>query len=154
MQICQYQNSGKPCKNWVVEGAELCPFHQGVLKREETPETKEQAAFRSRFIHHESLCDQMSDDQLRDHISQLELLLEDVKLRQQVASHVRNKRIKALIGKGQLSDEQKEELAKLRDPRAKIAKPVEPKISKEEREIQKFMKLGFSREKAMKLLEV
>lgn len=139
----------------------MCPFHAGILKAEDHKPSEAELNYKNRFAHLEAQCNHMTDDQLREHILGLEALLEDVKIRQQAANHVRTKRVRELMGKGVLSDAQKQELEMLRDPkmRGKLAasplgSPIakEPKLSKEEKEIQKYMKQGFTREKAIKLL--
>lgn len=154
MRICAYTNGTTKCKNWITsneEGRNLCPLHAGILKSSDHVPSQAELRYKERFTHHESLADSMSDDQLRAHIMQLEELLEDVKIRQQVAAHVRNKRVKALMGQGKLTDAQQAELATLRDPRMRT-KPQEVAMSKEEKEIAKYVKMGFTREKAMRLL--
>ena len=153
MKQCSYQNGSVRCKTWVVEDNDLCPIHAGVVRMQEPRKLTGEEAFRQRrFEECERTCDVMSNEELQAHILQLESLLEDVKLRQQVAQHVRSKRVKELIGKGQLTETQLAEISKLRDPRTKV---VTPKLSPEEKEIQKLVqKYGFTRENAMKLLGI
>jgi len=157
-KICQYENNGVKCKNWVVSAKEdpeekvLCPLHSGVMKREPS---KEELLQQQRFDNHFAIANMMSNEQLAAHILQLESLLEDVKLRQQAAASVKSKRIKE-ANNGQLTEEEKAEITKLRGERprksSESAKEAAPKLSKEEKEIQKLMKLGFSREKAVLML--
>lgn len=109
------------------------------------------SATQSRFEGHLALCDKLSDEELKNHILQLDSLLEDVKLRQQAAQHTRTKRLKAALDSGVLTREQLEEMRN-----GRVRKPSEvqlqPKISKEEKEIAKLVKQGLTREKAIKLL--
>ena len=103
------------------------------------------------------LCDSMDDEQLSKHIDQLEALLEDVKLRQQAANHVRNKRLKTALASGKLTEAQVAEMMQARSakPSAKVRTVNNMTgMSKEEKEIQKLMKQGLSREKAVKLMEM
>jgi|SRR5215471_887144 len=153
-KICQYE---KGCKNWVVtpngddDEPALCPVHRGVVEMNKPRELSDfEKATKQRFEMHVMNADAMTNDQLANHILQLQSLLEDVKLRQQAASHVKSKRLQLVGENGSLTDAQRDEIAKLRGK--PTFKPQEPKISKEEKEIQKMMKLGLTREKAMKML--
>ena len=120
-KICQYENNGVKCKNWVVSAKDedetiLCPLHAGVMKREPS---KEELLQQQRFDNHFAIANMMSNEQLAAHILQLEGLLEDVKLRQQAAASVKSKRIKDLAGNGQLTEEEKAEISKLRGERTR-----------------------------------
>lgn len=154
MKQCEYQNGTTRCKNWVSsqdEDIRTCPLHAGVTRREMSTFEK---ATQIRFEQHEKLCTEMDDDQLSSHILQLQSLLEDVKLRQQAASLVRTKRLREKFAKGELTREQLDDMQALRGSsvsRQKVSRP-ENAPSKEEKEILKYMKLGFTRDKAMKML--
>ena len=152
---CAYNSSDVRCKNWVTSSDEdqtLCPLHAGVMKREPT---KEELIQQQRFDNHFSIANMMSNEQLAAHILQLESLLEDVRLRQQAAASVKSRRLKEAAGNGELSEAQKAEIETLRGQKVKTPKTQsasEPKLSKEEKEVQKMMKLGFTREKAIIML--
>lgn len=160
MRICEYTNNGVKCKNWIVgsdEEIKLCPVHAGVAAmRAPSPMSDYEKATKQRFETHLEQANKMSNEDLAKHILQLESLLEDVKLRQQAAAHVKSRRLKDLGENGTLTESQKAEIAKLRGSARTATKTIntEPKISKEEREIQKLMKLGMTREKAMKLMSL
>lgn len=149
MRQCSYSNGNFRCKTLFPEDdREFCPIHAGVERmREPKPLTPDQIRFEEKVTD----CEKMSNEQLSAHILQLESLLEDVKLRQQAAQHVRSKRVKELVGVGKLTEAQLAEMNKLRDPRQKVEKVS---VSPQEKEIQKLMKLNLSREDAMKLLKI
>lgn len=151
-RLCAYENNGVRCKNWITSSDDeitLCPLHGGVMKRELSP--TEQANQR-RFDDHVAFVEAMTDEELIKHQLQLESLLEDVKLRQQATAHVKSRRIKAIsASNGELTDQQKAEIATLRGQKPKASQQT-TKLSKEEKSIQNMMKLGFTREKAITLL--
>jgi|SRR5215831_7375165 len=160
MKLCEYVNGGVKCKNWVVTSNDdgdviYCPIHAGIaaMKRPHI-ESEYERKTRERFQIHLDNATRLDNDQLAAHILQLDVLLEDVKLRQQAASQVRGKRMKELATNG-LTEAQKAELNVLRGYHLRGGLKEEAKktpLSREEKEIQRMMKLGMSREKAMKLL--
>lgn len=75
---------------------------------------------------------------------QLQGILESIKIKQQAAQGVYAKRVRAAQENGD-----KEKIQALRTAKESVLKP---KISEKEKEIQKMMKLGLSREKALTLL--
>lgn len=155
-RLCAYEVNGVKCKNWVTSQDEdtiLCPVHAGVMRRELSPAEK---AIQQKLDQYEATCNLMSHEELAKHQLQLDALLEDVKLRQQAAASVKGKRLKAIVAAGAngLTEAQKSEIAALRgsDLTKRQKMPSAPKLSPEEREIQKMIKLGFTREKAIKVL--
>ena len=157
-KLCAYESNNVRCKNYFAPQDEedaLCPVHKGVIKRELSPA---EIAHNQRYQNHESIAEGMNNEDLAKHILQLESLLEDVKLRQQAAASVKAKRIRAAEANGVLTEAQKNDIATLRGGRAREIGATsgngasQPKVSKEEKEIQKLLKLGLTREKAIKML--
>lgn len=151
--MCEYKNGTFQCKNWVPSAKDdevvLCAFHAGIIKREPS---EQEIRFQQRFAQHLSFRESMSDQQLTEDALQLESLIEDIKLRIQANAHERQKRVKNKSLSEILTDEQKAEIARLRDPHRKM-QAQEQAVTKQEKEIAKIMRhSGMTREKALKLL--